>query len=301
MITGGAGFVGSSLARQLLTEGFEVVVLDNMLRGREDYLPDGDMLNLVKGDIRSDSDLDQAFAHDPDVVVHLAAQHFIPYCNENPDDTIHVNVLGTQKLIDAMNRNGKVAKFVFASTAAIYAPADTPHKENELPGPIDIYGVSKVQGEQLVDFFHRQTGTPAINARLFNVVGPRETNPHLLPDILDQLPSSGTLQLGNLVPKRDYIHTDDVASALMVIMQSDIVNGSVNIGTGKAYSASEIVDEIARVLNEDLNIDSVPERQRAGDRPHLCSDNKKLLNLGWQPKHDLHSALRSTLEYYGKL
>ena len=285
----------------MLTAGCEVVVLDSMLRGKKEYLPNSDIVHIIKGDIRSDADLDKAFSHDPDVVVHLAAQHFIPYCNENPDDTIHVNVYGTQKVIDAIIRNGKVAKFIFASTAAIYAPADEPHKESELPGPIDIYGVSKVRGEQLVDVFPRKTDMPAVSARLFNVIGPRETNPHLLPDILEQLPTSGTLQLGNLVPKRDYIHADDVASAVTAIMNSDLISGSVNIGSGKSFSAKEIVDAIGAVLDKQLSIDSVPERQRAGDRPNLCSDNSKLVGLGWKPKHDLHSALRSTLEYYDKL
>ena len=301
LVTGGAGFIGSSLAAQLLDNGHEVVVLDNMLRGRDSYLPDSRQLNLVQGDIRSDTDLDKAFSYAPDAVIHLAAQHFIPYCNDNPDDTIHVNVYGTQRVIDAVSRHGGVAKLIFASTAAIYAPSDTPHNEAESPGPIDIYGVSKVQGEQLIDFFHRQTGVAAVNARLFNVVGPRETNPHLVPDILDQLPSDGTLRLGNLVPKRDYIHADDVASALLTIMESDISSGSVNIGSGRSFSASDIVEAIANVLGVELSIDSVPERQRAGDRPNLCSDNKKLVDLGWQAQYDLTSALRSTLEFYDKL
>ena len=301
LITGGAGFVGSSLARRLLDNDIDVVVIDNLLRGSRDNLPTDDRLNFVEGDIRSDSDLDRAMSFKPSAVVHLAAQHFIPYCNEHPGDTIHVNVYGTQCVLNSIARSNCVKKLVFGSTAAVYAPSDSPHDEDEVMGPIDIYGVSKQIGEQLVDFFHLQTGIAAINARLFNVVGPRETNPHLLPDILDQLPISGSLQLGNLVPKRDYIFADDIADGIITLLQSDTATGSINIGSGESFSAGELVEVIGEITNSTIQIDSIPERQRAGDRPNLCAKNARLRALGWNCKHDLRKSLTTTLQYYGKL
>lgn len=298
LITGGAGFVGSALARRLLDNDYGVVVIDNLLRGSRDNLPDNEMLEFVEGDIRSDSDLDKAMSFGPDMVVHLAAQHFIPYCNEHPGDTIHVNVYGTQTVLNAIARNKNVRKLVFASTAAVYAPSDNSHVENEVMAPIDIYGVSKQLGEELVNFFHDQTGIAAINARLFNVVGPRETNPHLLPDILDQLPITGTLKLGNLVPKRDYIFTDDIADAIIAMLTSDIKSESINIGSGLSYTAGDLVELIGEITNSSIEIDSIAERQRAGDRPNLRADNSRLKELGWTCKYDLRQSLAKTLEYY---
>ena len=298
LVTGGAGFVGSSLVRRLLDSGYDVVVIDNLLRGSKENLPENDHLEFVEGDIRSDSDLDSAMEYAPDLVVHLAAHHFIPYCIAHPGDTINVNVFGTQTVLDAISRNDCVRKIVFASTAAVYGPSDSPHDESEPMAPIDIYGISKQQGEELVDFFHEQSGIAAVNARLFNVIGPRETNPHLVPDILDQLPITGSLKLGNLVPKRDYIYADDIADGLITLLASEIESGSVNIGSGSSYTAGDLVEVIGDITNSSIEIDSVPERQRAGDRPNLCANNDRLKGLGWSCKYDLRQALAKTLESY---
>jgi len=298
LVTGGAGFVGSSLVRRLLDQDYSVTVIDNLLRGSRENLPTDDRLNFVEGDIRSGSDLAAAMAFKPNYVVHLAAQHFIPYCNEHPGDTIHVNVYGTQNVLDAIADSNCVDKLVFASTAAVYGPSDNPHTEDEVMAPIDIYGISKKIGEELVDFFHRQTGISALNARLFNVVGPRETNAHLIPDIFDQLPATESLKLGNLVPKRDYIFTDDIADGIIAMLRSDISSGNVNIGSGNSYSAGELVEIIGEIMNSNLTIDSIPERQRSGDRPNLCANNGRLRQLGWSCQHDLRSTLTKTLEAY---
>jgi len=298
LVTGGAGFVGSSLVRRLLDQDYSVTVIDNLLRGSRGNLPTDDRLTFVEGDIRSGSDLAAAIAFKPNYVVHLAAQHFIPYCNEHPGDTIHVNVYGTQNILDAIADSNCVDKLIFASTAAVYAPSDKPHTEDEVMAPIDIYGISKKIGEELVDFFHRQTGISALNARLFNVVGPRETNPHLIPDIFDQLPTTESLKLGNLVPKRDYTFTDDIADGIIAMLRSDVNSGSINIGSGNSYSAGELVEIIGEIMNSDLTVDSIPERQRSGDRPNLCANNARLRQLGWSCQHDLRSTLTETLEAY---
>ena len=301
LVTGGAGFIGSSLVRRLLQKDYGVVVIDSLIRGSIDNLPTDDRLNFVKGDIRSDSDLDAAMAFQPNLVVHLAANHFIPYCNEHPSDTIHVNVYGTQNILSAISRSSCVRKLVFASTAAVYGPNDNAHVESENMRPIDIYGISKQLGEELVDFFNQQTGIDAINARLFNVVGPRETNPHLVPDILDQLPLTGPLKLGNLMPKRDYIFADDISDGIISILESNIQSGSINIGSGTSYSASDLVELIGEIVKSPIQIDSIPEKQRSGDRPNLCADNTRLRNLGWTCKNDLRQSLAETLRYYGKI
>jgi len=298
LVTGGAGFVGSAVVRALLDRGYEVDVVDAFFKGRRENLPDAPGVALFEGDLVDANLIKQVVARKPIAVLHLAAHHFIPYCIAHPSETIRSNVLGTQTLLEGLSPLEERVKIVFASTAAVYAPSDQPHSEDDAVRPIDIYGVSKQLGEQLIEFHSRQHGAPYACARLFNVIGPRETNPHLVPDIIDQL-ENDRLQLGNLLPKRDYIFVDDVASGLVRLMDEDAPSGAYNIGSGEAYSASDVVDSIGRALGRALQVDSVPERQRAGDRPVLRSDCSKLQRLGWAPRYGLDEALAATLRSYG--
>lgn len=297
LVTGGAGFIGSSLARRLVSRGYGVVVLDNMVRGSRARLPDADSIQVREGDIRSAMEVRGALQTRPQFIIHLAAHHFIPYCNEHPAETVDVNVHGTQVLLDEITRTDHVKKVIFASSAAVYGPSNRNHQESEQMAPIDIYGLSKQIGEQLVSLFYKQTGLPSLSARLFNVIGPRETNPHLLPDIIAQLPGKKRLTLGNLLPKRDYIYVDDVADGLIHLLESSETSGSFNIGSGAAYSAEEMASTIGEILGLKLSIESAPERQRAGDRPFLCADITRLSKLGWKCKYDFRQGLESTLEF----
>lgn len=298
LVTGGAGFVGSGLVRRLLELNHEVLVLDDFSKGCAENLPDSQAIRVIQGDIRDRDLLQRVMELAPDHVFHLAAHHYIPFCNANPEETISVNVLGTQCVLSAAKQAASVRKFVFASTAAVYAPSTSPHLETELPGPIDIYGISKQCGELLTGQYHHETQVPVVNARLFNVIGPRETNPHLLPDIIGQLPGP-LIRLGNLMPRRDYIHVDDVAAALTTLLTSELTNEAVNVGSGHAYSAQDVVMEIAEAIGNDLKIESIAERQRAGDRPVLVADKGKLEALGWKCQHDFKRAVRSTLRCCG--
>ncbi len=302
LVTGGAGFVGSAVVRKLLENGYAVDVADNLCRGRKAYLPVHPGVQFFEGDIVDESFTRMIVEREPRWVVHMAAHHFIPYCNEHPGETIRVNVLGTQRLLDAIARKPTIEKLIFISTAAVYAPQISPCSEDSCVAPIDIYGVSKLAGEQLVALFNRRYQIPFASVRLFNVVGPNETNPHLLPDIIDQLGSeTQAVKLGNLVPKRDYVFVDDVADGIGHLLDPKIPSGPYNLGTGVAYSPVEIVAAISELLGRELRIDSVPERQRGGDRPYLISDCSKLRTAGWAPAHSLSQGLEKTLRSYAKL
>ena len=127
-----------------------------------------------------------------------------------------------------------------ASTAAVYAPSEQPHDETSAIGPTDIYGLTKLWTEQLAELFHRKTGKPVGVARLFNVFGPGETNPHLIPTIVLQLQRGSELRLGNLRTKRDYVYVEDVARGLISLARDRLAGKSVtcNLGTGHQYDGA---------------------------------------------------------------
>jgi UDP-glucose 4-epimerase len=301
LVTGGAGFIGSSLVRVLLEAGHHVSVLDNFVNGKRGNLPEHQDLEVVEGDVTSSEDVERCLNPVPDYVVHLAAYHFIPFCDSHPSETIRVNTYGTQNLLEAISRPEKrPRKVICASTAAVYPPSEAACKEDGRTGPIDIYGISKLAGEQIADLFSKRTGIPCLNVRIFNAVGPRETNPHLLPDIIAQM-QEGSLEirLGNLTPKRDYIYVDDISDGALTLLKSDASSGSFNIGSGQAYNAEEVVEIISHITKREYRAVSVKSLQRKSDRPCLLADSTKIARLGWKCKHSISEAIAKTLAFYG--
>jgi len=299
LVTGGAGFIGSHLSKQLLEQGREVVVYDNFFTGKREFLPHHNgRLKIIEGDLLDNQYLKKIFKEfKPAVVFHLAAIHYIPYCNENPVETIMVNVGGTEAILDAC-REIELEKLIFASSAAVYPINDKPNLEEDDIVPCDIYGNSKFFGEYLGRLFYENSSTPCIIARLFNVYGPDETNPHVVPDILEQLKKDSTIQLGNLTPKRDYIYVQDVVDALISIEQKTQQNFEIfNVGTGQEYSVKELVETIEQIVCREINIEQAESRKRKSDRLHLVADVSKISKMvGWKPKYTLSIGLKSLIE-----
>lgn len=301
-VTGGAGFVGGPLCRLLKAGGHEVLVYDNLFNGRRENVSGFD---LVQGDIRDGALLKstlEEFA--PEAVYHLAAIHFIPYCNAHPAEAVDVNTRGTASLLEALKPRG-VGRVIAISTAAVYAPCDTAHREEDAPGPIDIYGYSKLFAEGLLQLYRRETNRAAITVRLFNVYGLADTNPHVLPDILDQVRAGKReIELGNLTPKRDYIYTEDVAAGLASLLGFDAGADShcFNLGTGSEVSVTELVGAISKCLGTEIRIRSTAARQRKVERPHLLADIAKISRAtGWKPRYDLTRGVEETLRLEGLL
>jgi UDP-glucose 4-epimerase len=301
MVTGGAGFVGSALVMQLLDVGEQVVVYDNFSFGREENLPSAEALTVVKGDLLDEDTLRSALdLYAPSTVYHLAALHFIPYCNAHPQEAVRTNVEGTLSVLEAC-KDRDLRCFVNVSTAAVYSTDPHPHQESEVPAPDDIYGNSKLFAEGIARLYHQKSGLPCVTARLFNVVGPRETNPHLLPEIIDQLARGGPIRLGNTAPKRDYIHSDDVASALRSMAAAERTSmETYNVGTGQSYSADDIMAMIQDILGRTVDVQVDPERVRKSDRPDLVADTGKILHdLGWKSTRSLQQTLTELLHDRG--
>jgi UDP-glucose 4-epimerase len=296
LVTGGAGFVGRELVR-LLADDHQVAVLDN-LRFGEDRLSADDRakVDLHVADLRDADATAKVVADvDPEVVIHLAAIHYIPECEQEPGMTVATNVAGTVNLLTALT-NGQ--RIVFASTGAVYAPSDEPHDEElgELL-PSDIYGWSKLHGEHYVRHYAATRGVAGVIVRLFNAVGPGETNPHLFPEVVAQLKAGRTaLDLGNLTSRRDYVHVADIARGLAACaLSGDVPPGTsttVNLGTGLHHSADEILERVREASGIDFEVRQDPARLRPVDRPLLVARIDRIAEqFGWTPAYDVDRAI----------
>ena len=305
LVTGGAGFIGQWLIRRLLqNQQSGVILYDNFFTGHRKTLPlEHPHFEVIEGDIRDRDTLCQTLKkHHPRLIYHLAAHHFIPYCNAHPDETLAVNVMGVQSILDAC-RTAPVEQLIFASTAAVYPIREGANSEDSPVDPIDIYGISKMFGETLVRRFAMDTGTKCTVGRFFNAYGAGETNPHVIPEIMTQLQQGDHITVGNLDPKRDYIYTDDMAAALELIGRENTSTYEVyNIGTGQEYAVRELISIIGTLLDRPLEVKQAQQRMRATERLHLVADITKIhQHLGWRPCVSLKEGLRHTLQAYGVL
>jgi UDP-glucose 4-epimerase len=296
LITGGAGFIGSHVAERLVADEEQVDVLDDLSRGRVDWLPAG--VRLHEADLRDAESVGRAAERvQPEVVVHLAALHFIPAVDGAPELARQVNVDGTRNLLAAFA--SKPPKLLlFASSAAVYPDRAGPIPESCPPEPLDVYGKTKLEGEELVARFGIETGARCVIARLFNVIGRRETNPHLVPELVGQLRQGRTrISLGNVGTTRDYTDVADVAEALVRLLQPPAGEHTVfNVGSGRGVSGAELVELCAEIVGRKVTIEVDPSRVRAQDRSELVADVSLLTSAtGWARSRPLEQTLSELL------
>jgi UDP-glucose 4-epimerase len=234
-------------------------------------------------------------AWSPDIIVHLAALHYIPECESDPVLAVTTNVAGTLNLLQSAPAG---CRFVFASSGAVYKPEETPHCEaSSEVGPTDIYGLTKLHGEQYVRAMAEKRRLKGVVVRLFNVVGPGETNPHLVPELVAQLQAGrDTIELGNTSPRRDYIDVRDAAAGFAAAALGDAVNVgetcTVNLGTSRAYSVLDVVEKLRNISGINFNIKQKADRIRTVDRPMLAANNRRITELfGWCQRYTLDDAL----------
>jgi len=299
IVTGGAGFIGSAIVPTLKKEGQEIFVIDNLSFGNRNFIDVPDS-HFFLADIRDKDKITDIFDKiRPETVVHLAAIHFIPYCNQHPYEAADINIRGTMNILDACRMSPELVKVFFASTAAVYPISnDAVNEENELL-PLDIYGLTKLTGEHLMKRFWLETRVNTVVCRFFNAFGPNETNPHLIPEIEKQLRAGQrTIKLGNLTPKRDFIHTFDMASAVArLLSHKDSGYDTFNLGRGIEYSVVDIVNAFERQLNEKIVIEVDPHRVRKVEREHLLADVSKLKqSTGWEPLWGIDDGIKNLVE-----
>jgi UDP-glucose 4-epimerase len=293
LVVGGGGFVGRELCRRLATTHY-VGVLDTFRYG-QDRLEAGRLWSYV-ADVGDRAKVAAVFADfEPEAVIHLAAVHYIPECEEDPVAAVQTNVVGTVNVLTACAPG---CRFVFASSGAVYAPDVHPHVEADSPvAPSDVYGLSKMQAEHYVNYFAAKRDLAAVVVRLFNVVGPGETNPHLVPDMVAQVRSGRReIAVGNLWPRRSYLHVQDAAAGFAsATLRGEVAAGTavtVNLGTSQAHSVAEIAEKVARISGRKFALHQDPARVRPVDRPVLAADHRKMTaTFGWAPVYTLDQAL----------
>jgi UDP-glucose 4-epimerase len=315
LVTGGAGYIGSHVARQLVERGERIVVLDNLSTGfREAVLG----APLVVGDVGDRALVDRVLAENAiDTVMHFAAHTVVPESVRDPLKYYGNNTCATRSLLAGCSAAG-VRHFVFSSTAAVYGmPESGVADENTPTVPINPYGASKLMSEMMLRDLCAATSMRHVILRYFNVagcdpggrIGQSTPNATLLIKVacehaVGRRPRLSIFGTDYPTPDgtciRDYIHVDDLAAAHLGALDR-LREGSesltLNCGYGHGYSVREVLDTVARVSGHTLDV--VEEPRRAGDPPMLIARSERLKDvLGWQPRHDdLDFIVRTALDW----
>ena len=302
LVLGGAGYIGSHTALELIKKGHEVIVVDNLVTGYEKAIPDKAV--FYQGDIRNFDFLDNLFKKEKiDAVIHFAAYSLVGESVTNPLKYYDNNLYGTKVLLEAMIKNN-VNKIVFSSTAATYGePENIPILESDRTYPTNPYGETKLAMEKMFHWASKAHGLNYVSLRYFNACGADATgqigeahNPesHLIPLVL-QVPNGKRESVsiygtdydtpdGTCI--RDYIHVTDLAMAHILAVEYLARGGEsdiFNLGNGVGYSVREVIETARSVTGHPIPATEVP--RRAGDPARLVASGEKAKKvLGWEPE-----------------
>ncbi|HEY5901828.1 MAG TPA: NAD-dependent epimerase/dehydratase family protein [Anaerolineales bacterium] len=298
LITGAAGFLGSSLANLLAREGHQVRGLDDLSTGDPRTLsPD---VHFTRGDVNDRPRL-WTLLQEVDVVYHLAARVSVPESVLYPRDYNNVNVGGTVALMEAIHDVG-VKRVVLTSSGAVYGDlAEQPLREDTIPYPRSPYAVSKLAAEYYVRTIGALWGIETVSLRIFNAYGPGQhlppSHPPVVPHYLRQALRGGTLVThGDGTQTRDYVYVDDVVSAMVAAATAPNLDGMViNVGSGQECSVRELVKLVLGVTGSKANV--VYNAQSSGGVSRMQADIRLAQEkLRFQPSIKLEEGLRLTLQ-----
>ncbi len=314
LITGGAGYIGGTLARLLLAQGHDVTVFDNLCHSRRAGVAEG--ATFVQGELADRTLLTETLSETKfDGVLHFAALIEAGESMKCPAVYFRNNTAGTLSLLECMEKTG-TNRLVFSSTAACYGePERTPILETDPLQPTNVYGESKLLSEHMMRWFSSQAGLRYVALRYFNVAGAisgygenHEPESHLIPLILDvALGIRESIKIfGQDYPTpdgtcvRDYIHVQDLADAHLLALHSVERQTSAvyNLGNGRGFSVREVIESVRRVTGREIKV--VEEPRRPGDPAVLVASSEKAKReLGWQPKFtDLDSIVTSAWKWH---
>jgi UDP-glucose 4-epimerase len=298
LVTGGAGYVGSIVASQLLAAGHEVVVLDNLSRGHRGAVPPG--AQLVVADLLDSEAVADVVGDGFDGVLHFAALTLVPESVAHPELYYHTNIVGTMNLLSAM-RGAGVRRLVFSSTCAVYGqPDEVPIAEGAPTRPSNAYGASKLTVDHMISDECRAHDLGAVSLRYFNVAGAsdglgenHEPETHLIPNVLraacGAIPAVEIYGTDYPTPDgtaiRDYIHIGDLSDAHLLALDAAAVGRHriFNLGNGNGFSVLQVISTAQDVTGRDIPTREAP--RRAGDPPMLVAASQRIRNeLGWEAR-----------------
>jgi len=303
LVTGGAGFIGSHLCDLLIEKKCKVCVIDNFSYGKKEFLPKNGGLELYEADIRDQQRVNEIIqSFQPEVIYHLAALHHIPTCEQKPTEALSINIEGTQNILDAAGKMDGLKKIVLASSGAVYEIVDTLLLEDSTPTvPYDIYSVSKLTCEYLLRLWSNKNNKKAYVARIFNTIGGRETNDHLVPDIISQLKNGKeTIELGNLEPKRSYIDVRDTSKGILSIGELGTEKDFeiFNVGREDEFNVKDIASMLGTIYGTPFIIKQNEGKMRKVDRKKQQASIEKLRSkTGWQPGYSVADGLKYALDF----
>jgi len=301
LVTGGAGFIGSEVVKQLIKKNSFVTVLDNFSSGKKQYLPKNTKkLKIIKGDITDERTVGKAVKNQ-DYVIHLAALPFIPDSFYYPADFFNVNTIGSVNLLWKSIQSNSVKRFIQISTSEVYGSAQqVPMDENHITAPHSTYAVSKLAGDRAAFTLYKENGFPVVIIRPFNSYGPNYTQPYIIPEIMNQLLNGNKeLMLGNIDASRDFTFVSDTADGIIRSLNSKKAVGEIiNVGSGDEISVRELAFKIARIAKIKIKIRYDEGRERPYDVNRLICNNKKALKLlGWKPKINMDQGLKKLFQW----
>ena len=298
-MTGGAGYIGSIVAAQLLDAGHDVTVLDHLERGHRAAVPAGARLEQV--DLLDAEATSAVLAQGYDAVLHFAALALVAESVANPERYHRGNFVGTLNLLDAMREHG-CKRLVFSSTCAVYGePAEVPMPETLCTDPVNAYGASKLAVDRMITDECRAHGLGAVSLRYFNVAGAsgdlgedHQPETHLIPLVLQA--AAGTREhvtvFGTDYPTedgtavRDYIHIEDLGDAHLLGLERATVPGEhriYNLGNGTGFSVRQVIEAARAVTGREIPVKE--EGRRPGDPAALVASSQRIRDeLGWVPR-----------------
>ena len=312
-LTGGAGYIGSAAAEILLQNGHQVTVYDSLVTGHRAAVPEA--ARFIHADLADHTALESALRSEPfDAVMHFAAFIEAGESMQNPGKYFHNNLILSLGLMEISHQAG-VPRFVFSSSAAVYASSDEPLTEESPLGPVNVYGQTKLMIEQALEWYRHVHGLHYAALRYFNAAGAlpergeaHHPESHLIPLVLQvalgQRPEVEIYGIDYPTPDgtciRDYIHIVDlIAAHLLALDNLDQHDRLIyNLGNGAGYSVKEVIETARQVTGHPVPTHVTP--RRPGDVPRLVACAERIRReLGWEPQHpELQQIIASAWEWH---